>query len=335
MIHACDTGTQLESHQTRPRLDQDERQDTSEVRVGRRSEGPAPSVEKLERARLDRTARAEDEGPEGSGHSTTVLERLAVSRGREDVRHRPARPVDKRQRGVRVSASRKRAGVLRGERDHSDVDLLHSVGTGDAKVRPELGAGDERLENNTKLGVRGEGVVNKPLDLFVATERNRSATRAGLVVTERRGLAAVDTEVEWTRTERAKVKTRGNVSVGQLEDRSKGHDTEPATTEDSGRLREGVASQFGQTSEDTLESSGEGLVASHPLSDDRPLVVHIEQQDRSEGDICRVRAGLVCERRTLCMREHTQTAQSSRQRDDVGVRCESSRRRSKEKSRVE
>ena len=154
MTHAHNTGAELQPHQPRPRLDQDERQDTSEVRVGRRSEGPAPSVEKLERARLDRTARAEDEGPEGSGHSTTVLERLAVSRGREDVRHRPARPVDERQRGVRVGASRKRAGVLRGERDHSDVDLLHSVGTGDAKVRPELGAGDERLENNTKLGVR-------------------------------------------------------------------------------------------------------------------------------------------------------------------------------------
>ena len=169
----------------------------------------------------------------------------------------------------------------------------------------------------------------------MATERDRSATRADLVVTERLGLAAVDTEVEWARTEHAKVKTRGDVSVGQLEDRSKGHDTEPATTEDGGRLREGVASQFWQMTKDTLESSGEGLVASHPLSDDRPLVVHIEQQDRSEGDICRIRTGLVCERRTLCMREHTQTAHSSRQRDDVGVRCESSRRRPNEKRRVE
>ena len=56
MTHARNTGTQLEPHQTRPRLDQDERQDTSEVRVRRRSKGPAPSVEELERDRLDRTA---------------------------------------------------------------------------------------------------------------------------------------------------------------------------------------------------------------------------------------------------------------------------------------
>ena len=56
MTHARNTGAELQPHQPRPRLDQDERQDTSEVRVGRRSEGPAPSVEELERARLDRTA---------------------------------------------------------------------------------------------------------------------------------------------------------------------------------------------------------------------------------------------------------------------------------------
>jgi hypothetical protein len=260
-------------------------------------------VKQLEGAGLDRAAGREDKGTEGNGDPAGVLEGLAPSGQGEGVVDGVPGPEGEREREVRVSTGRGRPSVLRGERDDGDVDLADTVGTGDAKVGSKLSARDKRLENNTKLDVRGEGVVDEPLDLLVATKSDRSTTRAGLVVTERSCVATVGAEVERAGAERPEVKTRSNLGVRQLEHRPEGDDTEPTSTEDRAGLGDGIALETREPTEDALEPSVEGLVAPGPLGDNGLVVVDLEQKGWSERPVGRLRAGCEGKRSTLGMRE--------------------------------
>ena len=116
----------------------------------------------------------------------------------------------------------------------------------------------------------------------MATESDRSPTGAGLVVTERGGVAAVGAEVERAGAERPGVKTGGDLGVRKLEHRPKGDDTEPAPTEDCAGLGDRVALETGKPTKDALEPSVESLVAPSSLGDDRLIVVDVEQKSWSD-----------------------------------------------------
>jgi hypothetical protein len=131
-------------------------------------------------------------------------------------------------------------------------------------------------------------------------------------VTEGRSIAAIGAEVVGAGAEGSNVKTGSDLGVGQLEDRTKGDDTEPLATEDGGRLGDRVAFEGRQLLEDTFEASIEDLVAPLPLGDRRPFVVDFEKQDRCEGDIGGVAASPVSERSALCVREDPKAAKSGR-----------------------
>lgn len=123
------------------------------MREGRRCEDLAPSVKQLEGAGLDRAARRQNEGTEGGGDAAGVLEGLGSSGEGEDGVDRAGRPLDEREREVRVNASGGRPSVLRGEGDDRDVKFADAVGAGDAEVGSELSARDKGFEDNTKLSV--------------------------------------------------------------------------------------------------------------------------------------------------------------------------------------